>query len=295
MKILNIGSLNIDRVYNVKDFVQAGETISTDSYQIFSGGKGLNQSIALAKSGVSVFHCGMVGADGKILIEELEKNNVDISNIKITEEATGHAVIQVNEKGENCIIVCGGANRKLDEQFIKDTIDKFAEGDFILMQNETNNIPLIMEYAKKRGLIIVFNPSPIDENLLNYPINLTDYLILNETEGGKLAFEKDESSVLLKLTEKYPDTNIVLTLGEKGSVFKNKEFEISQPIFKADVVDTTAAGDSFSGFFIGSLMQGKSLEDALKISACAASIAVSRKGAAGSIPYLDEVMKKLKN
>ncbi|RPF47596.1 ribokinase [Hydrogenoanaerobacterium saccharovorans] len=291
MKLLNFGSLNIDYVYKVDHFVRPGETMSSESRQTFCGGKGLNQTIALARAGVQVYHAGAVGkADGEMLLEALKKNNVNIDFVKQCEDiATGHAIIQVNRSGQNCIMLYGGANQTMTKEHIDETLAGFSADDFLILQNEINNLGYIMEQAHKKGLVIVLNPSPMNEKILALPLEFVDYFMLNEVEAADICGEESKDNLLGSLSRKYPKAKIVLTLGKHGVQYKDGEQILSHGIYKVPVVDTTAAGDTFTGFFIGSLAQGYAAEEALRLASVASSIAVSRQGAESSIPYMDEV------
>ena len=291
MKILNIGSLNLDYVYSVDHFVRPGETISSQSRQVFCGGKGLNQSIALARSGVNVYHAGAVGkADGNILTEVLEKNKVNIDYIKYKEDVTtGHAIIQVDKGGQNCILLYGGANQMITKEHIDETLKDFSKGDFLVLQNEINLIDYIMEEAHKKGLIIILNPSPMDEKIHILPLDYVDYFMLNEVEASDIIKDTEQNDLLEALGSQYPSAKIVLTLGEKGVRYKADNEVIEHGIFKVPVVDTTAAGDTFTGYFIGSLAQGYEALEALRLASLAAAISVSRNGAETSIPFMEEV------
>ena len=294
--VLNFGSLNIDYVYGVEHFVSAGETLASTSREVFAGGKGLNQSVAFAKAGCSVYHAGAIGKfDGEILLNVLKKAGVDISNIQLREDVTsGHTVIQVDKNGQNCILLYGGANQSLQKDHIKQVLSKFKVGDLLMLQNEVNNLDYMMEEASARGIQIAFNVSPFSPDLLNLPLYLCSYLLVNEVEAAGIAqcSPNEKPEKLLATLEKHlPDINIVLTLGSRGSIYKAKGCEpIYQGIFNVHPVDTTASGDTYTGFLLGSLLQGKNAKDALKIAACAAAIAVTRKGAAPSIPSLQEVL-----
>src|SRR5690606_30443443 len=152
MRILNFGSLNIDHVYRVDNFVQPGETKHSKTYMINSGGKGLNQSIAAAKAGSQVFHAGMAGRDGGFLVEKLQAAGVDTSLMQASTEVSGHAIIQVADSGQNCILLYGGTNQLLTEAYIDQTLDAFGNEGLVLLQNETNLVGEIIEKASKKGL-----------------------------------------------------------------------------------------------------------------------------------------------
>lgn len=295
MKVLNFGSLNLDYVYDVDHFVREGETISSADMNVFCGGKGLNQSVALAKAGVKVYHAGAVGsADGSMLLEALSNVGADISYIKRYDMSSGHAIIQKNRAGNNCILLYGGANQNIGIDFIKEVLKDFDKGDILLLQNEVSNLSFIIDEGYKRGMSIVLNPSPINEKIFECDLEKVEYLILNEIEAADIlgASDTGEDELIEKLTKRFPGMKIVLTLGEKGSVYVDKTQKIRQEIYKADVVDTTAAGDTFTGYFIAGLVAGIDVAGALKQAAKAASITVSRKGASPGIPFYREVCEK---
>ncbi|MBE6733143.1 MAG: ribokinase [Ruminococcaceae bacterium] len=289
MKIYNLGSLNIDYVYNVKNFVRPGETISSTNYSVFPGGKGLNQSVALSRAGANVLHGGIVGNNSEILTDTLKNSGVDISRLKHIDGASGHAIIQVDKSGQNCILLFGGANQMFDEEYIDSVLYDAEKGDLILLQNEINALDIIFEKANKLGLEIAFNPSPFKENIKALPLHYVKWWLVNEIEGQELTGENEPSKIAEAMINKYPNSNLVLTLGKNGAMFKSKQKEFIQPIFQIPVVDTTAAGDTFTGFLLAAIMDGKSEEDALLFATKASTLAVSRKGASVSIPTLSEV------
>lgn len=289
MKILNFGSLNIDKVYAVEEIVKGGETIDSVSFNESVGGKGLNQSIAVAKAGGNIMHAGCVGKDGEILLQALKDNNVDTSLIKTVETASGQAIIQVDKHGQNCIILFHGANYEVDKAYIDGVMQDFAQGDILILQNEISNIDYIIEIAKAKQMKIYLNPSPINENLNKYNMQAIDGIFVNEHEGAYLADKEKVEDILDSLASKYPELEIILTFGDKGAYYRHKDINIFQPAYKVDAVDTTAAGDTFTGYFIALRQQGKSIEESLQKASKASSITVSRKGASISIPKIAEV------
>ena len=297
MKVLNFGSLNIDYVYSLDHFVQKGETISSDALHIFPGGKGLNQSVALGRAGVSVSHAGAVGKDGDFLLELLKESCVNIKYIQVLEGVqTGTAIIQNDKSGDNCIILYSGANHQITKEQIANTISDFEKGDFLVLQNEINGMESIMRVAEEKGLKIVLNPSPMNEKILELPLQYVDYFVLNEVEAAQILgldniSEKDGEKFVRELHDAYPRAKIVLTLGAEGSIYFDGEKLYRQRAYKTEVVDTTAAGDTFSGFFIAGILRGDTLEQAMDTAARAAGIAISRPGAAPSIPKIEEVLE----
>jgi len=224
MKILNFGSLNVDYVYGVEHLVLPGETISSNKLTITTGGKGLNQSIALAKAGAKTFHAGAVGkADSSMLKGVLDSNGVNTDYIEILTGSSGHAIIQVDMNGQNSIVLYGGTNQQIEEEFVDRVLENFSTGDIVLLQNEISSIKYIMEMAYKKGMKIYFNPSPANRKLQEYPINYVDTLMLNEVEGEQLTGESNPDHILDSLLEKYSEMKIMLTLGERGSTYADKD------------------------------------------------------------------------
>lgn len=291
-KVLNFGSLNIDYVYDVPHFVRPGETLAAECCSVFCGGKGLNQSIALGRAGVEVFHAGAVGGDGGFLIQMLRSGGVDVSLVHCREGQSGHAIIQRDPDGQNCILLYGGANQSITSEEIDEALKHFEAGDYIVLQNEINRVDEILAKAKARGMKVVLNPSPISAALHDYPLELVDIFLLNELEGTELCGEEQPEQILQALCRRFPRAAVVLTLGKLGVRY----FEPGLPaplqhgIYKVKVADTTAAGDTFTGFFLASLIKSLPASEALRIASLASSLAVSRHGAAPSIPCWDEVV-----
>lgn len=284
MKVLNFGSCNIDFVYSVDHIVKPGETTEAEKLCKYPGGKGLNQSIALARAGAEVYHAGCVGSDDSILREILKESGVNIDYIRECEECTGQAIIQVDKSGENCIFLYHGANFRVDEEFIDEVLEHFGEGDALLLQNEISNLPYLVRKGKSRGMKIYLNPSPFNDVINEIDLNDIYCLVLNKTESE--CFEKNDFLGAVK--NKYPELRVVLTLGKNGSIYQYKDTCIKQDAYRVDAVDTTGAGDTFTGYYISKSAGGDTAE-AIKYASAAAGIAASRSGAAPSIPELAEV------
>ena len=294
MKILNFGSCNIDYVYNVSEFVKAGETVSALSTSEHPGGKGLNQAVAAARAGGNVFFAGNIGEYGLFLKELLENSGVDTKYLKINKARTGNAIIQIDKDGENCIIVSAGANALLNEAYIKSVTADFVRGDICMLQNETPCTDFIIKQAKACGMTVIWNPSPINEKITDSAIGMCDYIIANKTEGKALTGKEEPDDILKALFKKYPHTKTVLTLGKNGSIYSDGTDTVKQPSFKADPVDTTGAGDTFTGYFTAMISKGKTAAEALKTASAAAAIATEKQGAASSIPPIANVMDRIK-
>lgn len=294
MKMVVFGSLNIDKVYSLEHFVRPGETISAMKMEQFCGGKGFNQAIALRRAGNEVHFAGAVGQDGQMLLDNLDRNGIGRGHVKTTGGATGHAIIQLDEKGQNCIIILAGANGEITLDDVQRTLADFGEGDLIVLQNEISCVPEIIRLAHEKGLIVAFNPSPYDGKIAACDIACVDYLLVNETEGAAMAGTAEPDAILDELHSRYPHLNVVLTLGGDGSVYQDKRGErYTCGVHKVQAVDTTAAGDTFTGFFLSEMLRHGQAEKALHTASVAAGIAVSRKGAEPSIPLMNEVEKDL--
>lgn len=291
MKVLNFGSLNIDYVYPVDHIIIPGETEPAGDVMENCGGKGLNQSIALAKAGVKVYHAGLVGEEGQLLIDKCIENNVDTTYLRKIPGRSGHTIIQVDKNGQNSIILFGGSNRKFTKEFIDEVLSNFEKGDILILQNEVNLLDHIIDEAYKKGMMIVLNPSPYDSSLEKCDLGKISLFLLNEIEGEQITGKKDPDEILEELVKKFPEAKIVLTLGSEGSIYRHKDEIYRQGIFKVKAVDTTAAGDTFTGYFISSIIDGLSVSEGLEMAAKASSITVTRPGATDSIPLRKEVVQ----
>lgn len=295
MKVLCFGSLNIDYTYKVEHFVTKGETLSSDALNVYGGGKGLNQSVALAKAGAKVYHAGAIGQDGMFLLKMLQDAGANTEYVKVLESVrSGNAIIQNDKSGDNCIILYGGANQAITREQVDEVMTHFEAGDYIVLQNEINELDYIVETAHEKGLVIVLNPSPMNDKIRKLPLDMVDYFLLNEVEAAQILEKENElgqswEDVAQALLDKFPQASIVLTMGSEGSVFKNQDETVVQPIYRVKAVDTTAAGDTFTGYFIGGILRGLSAKEAMDQAAKASAIAVTRQGAAPSIPLLSEV------
>lgn len=289
MKILNFGSLNLDYVYAVDGFLRPGETKHSLQMDIFCGGKGLNQSIALARAGATVAHAGCIGQDGERLRLQLTENGVDTQQLRTLPCPTGHAIIQVDTSGQNCILLYGGANQQISDAQVEEVLASLEPGDIVLLQNEINQTHSIIEKAYALGLRVALNPSPVDEKLRDFPLDKVHWLLLNEVEGNDLTGFTQPQEILAALLARYPNLKIVLTLGQDGVLYRDKDTTAHHSIYPVSVVDTTAAGDTFTGYFLASVLRELPVEEALRLASVASSFSVSRNGASDSIPLLEEV------
>lgn len=290
MKVLNFGSLNLDYTYQVETILIPGETQASKSREIFCGGKGLNQSIALAKAGVPVYHAGMIREEGEILLETCRENGVNTEFIRKIDGPSGHTIIQVDKNGQNCILLYGGANRSITREFVDEVLAAFDSGDIILLQNEINELPYIIDRAYEKKMMIFLNPSPYDHGLDSCDLSKISLFLVNEIEGYQITGEKEPEKILEKMKWLYPGAKLLLTLGGEGSVYQDETGIYRQGIYRVKAADTTAAGDTFTGYFISSVIDGLPVQEGLDLAARASAIAVSRPGASASIPLREEVL-----
>lgn len=292
-KILNFGSLNIDYVYALDHIVREGETESSFDYQVFEGGKGLNQSVALSRAGGHVFHAGRIGKEGVFLKEALESSGVDCRFLLTDDGANGHAIIQRSAAGENCIILYPGANHKITKADIDHVLSHFAEGDILVCQNEINQMDYLIFSAYNKGMRIAWNPSPITDAVKHIDFHQISWLIINEIEGQAITGEASPEKILEVLRNRYPDLRVVLTLGADGSVYQDRDVTVTQERYTVPVIDTTAAGDTFLGYFISEISENSDIQQALRLASMAAALAVSKEGAMPSVPLRADVEAQL--
>ena len=292
MRFLNYGSVNIDLIFTVDHIVKGGETLQSTSLNKSAGGKGANQSAALAKAGAPVFHAGKVGQDGGFLLQLLSSYGVDVSCIRTYEGSTGQALIQLDANKQNALILYSGGNGQITTAEIDQTLQHFGSDDVLVLQNEIVHTDYLIKAAAQRGMKVCMNVAPFDPSALSLPLDHIDLLVVNEIEGAGLAGMQETSdykAILERLVTRYPASEILLTIGKQGCWYAFKDLRIHHDIYDTPVVDTTAAGDTFIGYYLASIARGCSIRQALQYASKAAGLAVSRPGAMASIPLAEEV------
>lgn len=289
LPIINFGSCCIDHVYAVDHFVNPGETLPCTGYEVHPGGKGLNQSIALARAGAEVLHAGRIGQDGQWLKTLLDDEGVGTELLLIDDGPTGHANIQVSSAGENAIVLFGGANRKINREDIDRVLSQAVPGQLMLLQNEISELDYLVDKAIETGLRLVLNAAPMADNIKHLPLEQFELLIINEIEGEALAGAADPGEILRNLRAKFPATRLLLTLGEAGAVYQHGDTQVTQEAASVEVKDSTGAGDTFTGYFLANYSRDDSIEHCLRKATLAAGISVTRNGAASSIPEAGEL------
>lgn len=295
MKVLNFGSLNYDYVYQVDHMVIPGETQSASEMTLYYGGKGLNQSVSMSRAGLKVYHAGMIGEDGEKLLDACRANDIDTRYLEPCKGSNGHAIIQVNTAGENSIILYEGSNGANTKEHIDKVLESFGKEDLLLVQNEVNLLEVLIDRAYDRGMKIALNPSPFNEKIIKCHLNKVGIFIMNEIEGAQMTGEQEPEQILNQMQRMYPDCEVVLTLGKSGCMYHGRGRRIFCKSFPVDAIDTTGAGDTFTGYFLAGYLSGASMEDSLCSASAAAAISVTRPGASVSIPKLEEVMQFLQH
>lgn len=292
-QIVNFGSINIDHVYQVPHFVTPGETLGSSKLTTGLGGKGANQSVAIARSGGVVKHVGQISSSDQWALKILKDSGVDTSGIKQVDQASGHAIIQVDSQGENAILLHGGANQSCDIKDLHQALDDAGSIGYLLMQNECNGLSDAIELALDKEIKIALNPAPMSDSIKALPLNKLDTLIVNQVEAQALSAQTDLDDIIVYFRAELPNTRVVLTLGGEGAILLNGDSMIKVAAHKVDAVDTTGAGDTFVGYFLSSLVQGDDDAMALKKASAAAAIAVTRAGAISAIPTEQELHRLL--
>ncbi|GHC22190.1 ribokinase [Kushneria pakistanensis] len=292
--VYNYGSINIDHVYRVPHLVRPGETLSSTDYQIVLGGKGANQTIALARAGGRVAHWGQLGRTDDWALETLESAGADITDVTLLEGSSGHTVIQVDDAGENAIVLFGGTNQRFTSERIEALIKNTDNEGWLLLQNECNDIDAVIRQALDRGLKVAFNPAPMTPAIRDLPLTELSLLFVNRGEAAALVDldeDSDADALIRALQQALPGVNIVLTLGSEGAwrIDGERHDPLYQPARPVQAVDTTGAGDTFIGYYMAALQAGRDDATCLERATAAAALAVQRAGAATGIPVVDEV------
>lgn len=289
-KLINLGSLCVDNVYSVDTIATVGETVASRNHAVFPGGKGLNQSLAASKAGAEVHHIGCVGEDGNWLKEILAEAGVNVGNVRRIETRSGHAVIQVDSAGQNSIVISGGANRSIQVLDRNAAFALIKPGDWLLLQNEINDIEDVLQEAGDRDVNVAFNVAPVDGREQNYCLDAVRLLIVNEVEAAALARESVPDAALDALCGRYPTAHIVLTLGRDGLLHGIGDHREKLAAYRVEAVDETAAGDAFVGYLMAGLLSGEGYAKALILGSAAGALAVTQEGAASSIPKYSDVL-----
>jgi len=297
LKVLFYSSVNIDMVFHVDHIVAPGETQSSSGVSIGAGGKGANQAAAFAKAlcevdDVSVYLAGKCGDDGRFILDKLSGFGVDVSYMRHAACGTGQAIIQVDKDGQNSIILYGGGNQCIERNEVDETLSFFSSDDVLCVNCEINNLGYVIDRAYEKGMRIFVNPSPVNDVISQIDFSKVSALVVNEVEGAALAGLECGASyedVMEVLSNRWSSCEVVMTVGGDGAYYSFQGQSLKVPAVKTCVVDTTAAGDTFMGYFLASRLNGLNAEDSLKRASFASSITVSRPGAMDSIPFASEV------
>ena len=284
MTIWNLGSINADMVYALPHLPEAGETLAASGLQTFLGGKGANMSVAAVRAGSRVAHIGAVGPDGRWALDRLTGYGVDTGYIAEVEIPTGHAVIAVDAEGENLIILFPGANLALEAQQVSEILYEAITGDVLLMQNETNMQVEAARLGRDLGMTVCYAAAPFQADAVQAVLPYLDFLILNEVEVEQL------QAATGRAPSDLPVEHVIVTLGSKGARYYQRDHDpLDFSAHKVRAVDTTGAGDTFTGYVLAGMDQGMPMAQTITQAMRAAALMVTRHGTADVIPDLKEV------
>jgi ribokinase len=289
--IYNIGSINVDYVYRVPHLVKPGETLASHELSTVLGGKGANQSVAAARAGCPVSHVGCIGQSDQWALAQLTQWGVNTQPVRTVDGPSGHAIIQVDDAGENSIVLFGGANHQLTVHQLDEALSHAKETDWVLLQNECNAPDNVFAQAKAKSLSLAFNPAPMSESVLQLPLQQVDCFIVNEVEArGVAANERGGAQELVSaLAQQFPNATVALTLGAGGVELIHAGHVTHCAAPSVNVVDTTGAGDTFVGYFLAGLVAGLEPAAAAHRACFAAALSVTKPGATPSIPTIQDV------
>ncbi|WP_299349103.1 ribokinase [uncultured Shimia sp.] len=288
MAIYNLGSINADYFYRVPHLPSAGETLAATSVLRGLGGKGTNMSVAAARAAARTIHIGAVGEDGRWATDRLLEYGVDTRHITtLPDTPTGHAIINVEDSGENAIVLLPGANHEIPESTIGAALSEASPGDTLLLQNETNNQAQAAEIAKRLDLFTAYAAAPFDAEAVQAVLPYIDILFFNAVEAAQFEQATDQSPTDL------PVRQVIVTRGSQGcTLFDNQLEEVRHfPALPVTPVDTTGAGDTFTGYVLAALDRGLPMPQAITLATRAAALMVTRHGTADVIPDLKHVQE----
>ena len=284
MTVFNLGSINLDYFYQLPHLPKPGETLGALSFSQGLGGKGANQSVALARGGAQTYHIGQIHKDDEAHIALMAGAGVDLSHITRADIPTGHAIVMIDEaSGENQILLMAGANHALGEAQINHVLAEAKVGDWALTQNETNCGEAFLKAAHKKGLQICYSAAPFVKEDVLALIDIVDLLVVNEGEAAEIEL------ALGKAPKAWGLPHLVVTKGAEGAYYWGNDGAFFQPSEKVKAVDTTGAGDTYLGFLLAQISNGATIKDAMQIASKAAAIQVTRFGTADAIPTLAEL------
>lgn len=295
--ILVIGSLNMDLVISVPHQPTPGETVLGTHTNLYPGGKGANQAVAAARAGGTVSMVGRIGRDdfGRHVKKNLKDNRVNGQQIQVSSDPTGIALITVDPQGQNMIVVSPGANGTLIPKHLRR--DRIHSASLVLLQLEIpmETVEWVARVAAEAGIPVLLNPAPI-QPLSPELLECVHYLILNETEASQLTgtpvSNREEAKAIARELQQLVPT-VIVTLGRSGVVWSSAEGEGYRPAYAVEVVDTTAAGDSFCGALAVQIAQTQLLPEAIRFATAAAALTVTRAGAQPSLPTRTEIERFL--
>ncbi|MCC5969933.1 MAG: ribokinase [Pararhodobacter sp.] len=283
MTVFNLGSISIDHFYRMPHLPRPGETLAALDYMKGLGGKGANQSVAALRAGARVVHIGAIGAGDGWAAGQLAALGLDMGTISRVDHLTGHAIIATDPDGENAIIIHAGANRAQSLEAVEQALSAGQAGDILLLQNETNLQVEAAKLAREHGMRVFYSAAPFELKPLKALLPHITHLLVNAGEAAALEAETGTSLANL------PVQVVIVTRGADGADWTSAEATFHAPAPKVTPVDTTGAGDCFTGTLAAAIDQGMTPEQALRQATSAAALQVTREGTAEAMPTQEEV------
>lgn len=283
MAIWNLGSINIDYIYQLPHLPRPGETLAANGFAIGLGGKGANQSVAAAKAGAETRHLGAMGTGDDWVVDQLREADVNTDDLRrLADHSTGHAIILLDKDAENSIVIHPGANRALEIEDLQQRMAAIKPNDTLLIQNETNCQAAAAQIAKAAGARVIYSAAPFDLEAVAEVMPQASILAMNTGESEQF---------FAAYPNEIPVEGILITHGARGAEYRDLESgkTYKQSAFPVEPIDTTGAGDTFAGYFAAGLDRGEDVQTALRLASAAAALKVTRPGAGGAIPSLQEV------
>lgn len=288
-RIYNFGSLCIEHIYQVSESDNNNPVAHSPTYHRAPGGKGFYQSIAMARAGATVSHVGFIGPEGRLIKKSLTHNSVDTQHIYQVDHSSGQHFIQSDDDGSKRKVLYHGANHAFEAHFIDSILKSVQTDDLLLIQNEINDIPCILEQAKTAGHNITFHPSPWTPDIVDYPLECVDTLIFNLNAGQRLTQQQSPGMIMQTLLARLPHTALILTLGAQGAWYQDHRQKIKVPADPVYAIDENQAGNTFVGFYLAHKLKQYPIESCLKFACRASALCVTRQGQSATIPYVAEM------
>ncbi len=293
MRILNFGKLSVERIYSAESLDFSNNMAEISGLQTFAGGRGLNISVALCRSGgKEIYHAGFIGTDGEFLRDALRNSGVNVANIKTVDETTAHSLVLLGENAEFKRLNFGGTNLSITKTFADTVLSHFSPNDFLIIDDGVSNYDYIISRAHELGMKIFFAPENIATRI---DLNLLDHIFLSEEQAKAISGEAKRDEIVGYFRKNYESLKVLIDFGEKGFIYTDKKQTLFQSAYNVEQIDLTAGFDTFIGYFIATVIKTKKIDEAIKRSSAAKALAIAKKGAAISVPYESDLLAAIEN